>query len=103
MGFPAGEAVPAHCCILSACSPFFTERLEREKPAQGRKVVLELGGLKIRTLRKLVDFLYTSEMELSGEEVQDVLSAARQLQVSELAENRSTDMVARSLFWFPSF
>ena len=47
-------------------------------------MVLELGGLKIRTLRKLVDFLYTSEMELSGEEAQDVLSAARQLRVSEL-------------------
>ncbi|XP_016015477.2 BTB/POZ domain-containing protein 18 [Rousettus aegyptiacus] len=79
-----GEAVPAHCCILSACSPFFTERLERERPAQGRKVVLELGGLKIRTLRKLVNFLYTSEMEVSREEAQDVLSAARQLRVSEL-------------------
>ncbi|XP_012884669.1 PREDICTED: BTB/POZ domain-containing protein 18 [Dipodomys ordii] len=79
-----GEAVPAHCCILSACSPFFTERLERERPIQGRKVVLELGGLKIRTLRKLVDFLYTSEMEVSREEAQDVLSAARQLRVSEL-------------------
>ncbi|XP_062053875.1 BTB/POZ domain-containing protein 18 [Lepus europaeus] len=79
-----GEAVPAHCCILSACSPFFTERLERERPAQGRKVVLELGGLKIKTLRKLVDFLYTSEMEVSREEAQDVLSAARQLRVSEL-------------------
>ncbi|XP_043828534.1 BTB/POZ domain-containing protein 18 isoform X2 [Dromiciops gliroides] len=79
-----GEAVPAHCCILSACSPFFTERLERERPAQGRKVVLELGGLKIGTLRKLVDFLYTSEMEVSREEAQDVLLAARQLRVSEL-------------------
>ncbi|XP_002729248.1 BTB/POZ domain-containing protein 18 [Rattus norvegicus] len=79
-----GEAVPAHCCILSACSPFFTERLERERPVQGRKVVLELGGLKIQTLRKLVDFLYTSEMEVSQEEAQDVLSAARQLRVSEL-------------------
>ncbi|XP_040859933.1 BTB/POZ domain-containing protein 18 [Ochotona curzoniae] len=79
-----GEAVPAHCCILSACSPFFTERLERERPAQGRKVVLELGGLKIKTLRKLVDFLYTAEMEVSQEEAQDILSAARQLQVSEL-------------------
>ncbi|XP_019479855.1 PREDICTED: BTB/POZ domain-containing protein 18 [Hipposideros armiger] len=79
-----GEAVPAHCCILSACSPFFTERLERERPALGRKVVLELGGLKIRILRKLIDFLYTSEMEVSREEAQDVLSAARQLQVSEL-------------------
>ncbi|XP_004585344.2 BTB/POZ domain-containing protein 18 [Ochotona princeps] len=79
-----GEAVPAHCCILSACSPFFTERLERERPAQGRKVVLELGGLKIKTLRKLVDFLYTAEMEVSQEEAQDVLCAARQLRVSEL-------------------
>ncbi|XP_049635573.1 BTB/POZ domain-containing protein 18 [Suncus etruscus] len=79
-----GEAVPAHCCILSACSPFFTERLERERPAQDRKVVLELEGLKIRTLRKLVDFFYTSEMEVSQEEAQDVLSAARQLRVSEL-------------------
>ncbi|XP_008834387.1 BTB/POZ domain-containing protein 18 [Nannospalax galili] len=79
-----GGAVPAHCCILSACSPFFTECLERERPVQGRKVVLELGGLKIRTLRKLVDFLYTSEMEVSQEEAQDVLSAARQLRVSEL-------------------
>lgn len=43
-----------------------------------------MGGLKIQTLRKLVDFLYTSEMEVSQEEAQDVLSAARQLRVSEL-------------------
>ncbi|KAM5247316.1 BTB/POZ domain-containing protein 18 [Ctenodactylus gundi] len=79
-----GETVPAHCCVLSACSPFFTERLEQERPAQGQKVVLELGGLKIKTLRKLVDFLYTSEMEVSHDEAQDVLSAARQLRVAEL-------------------
>ncbi|XP_006761476.1 PREDICTED: BTB/POZ domain-containing protein 18-like [Myotis davidii] len=79
-----GEVVPAHRCILSACSPFFTEQLERERPAQGCQVVLQLGGLKIRTLRKLVDFLYTSEIEVSQEEAQDVLSAARQLRVCEL-------------------
>lgn len=80
----AGETVPAHCCILSACSPFFTERLEQEMPPKGHKVMLELRGLKIGTLRKLVDFLYTSEMEVSREEAQEVLAAARQLQVSEL-------------------
>ncbi|XP_070582964.1 BTB/POZ domain-containing protein 18 isoform X3 [Erythrolamprus reginae] len=79
-----GEAVPAHCCILSACSPFFTEQLEREMPPKGHKVVLDILGLKIGTLRKLVDFLYTSEMEVSREEAQDILAAARQLQVSEL-------------------
>lgn len=79
-----GEVVPAHSCVLSACSPFFTERLERERPAQGWKVVLELGGVKVRTLRKLVDFLYTSEIEASREEAREVLSAARQLRVCEL-------------------
>uniref|UniRef100_A0A8C5RZ07 BTB domain containing 18 n=1 Tax=Laticauda laticaudata TaxID=8630 RepID=A0A8C5RZ07_LATLA len=84
MVFFIGEAVPAHCCILSACSPFFTEQLEREMPPEGHKVVLEIRGLKIGTLRKLVDFLYTSEMEVSREEAQDILAAARQLQVSEL-------------------
>lgn len=53
-------------------------------PSKEHKVVLELRGLKIGPLRKLVDFLYTSEMEVSREEAQDVLAAARQLQVSEL-------------------
>lgn len=53
-------------------------------PPKGHKVVLEIRGLKIGTLRKLVDFLYTSEMEVSREEAQDILAAARQLQVSEL-------------------
>ncbi|CAM5118923.1 unnamed protein product [Eretmochelys imbricata] len=79
-----GEAVPAHCCILSACSPFFMECLERQMPSKECKVVLELRGLKIGTLRKLVDFLYTSEMEVSREEARDVLAAARQFQVAEL-------------------
>ncbi|XP_039391339.1 BTB/POZ domain-containing protein 18 isoform X1 [Mauremys reevesii] len=79
-----GEAVPAHCCILSACSPFFMECLERQMPSKGCKVVLELRGLKIGTLRKLVDFLYTSEMEVSREEARDILAAARQFQVAEL-------------------
>uniref|UniRef100_A0A8C4Y138 BTB domain containing 18 n=1 Tax=Gopherus evgoodei TaxID=1825980 RepID=A0A8C4Y138_9SAUR len=79
-----GEAVPAHGCILSACSPFFMECLERQMPSKGCKVVLELRGLKIGTLRKLVDFLYTSEMEVSREEARDILAAARQFQVAEL-------------------
>ncbi|XP_075784734.1 BTB/POZ domain-containing protein 18 isoform X2 [Pelodiscus sinensis] len=60
------------------------ERLERQTPSKGCKVVLELRGLKIGTLRKLVDFLYTSEMEVSREEALDVLAAARQFQVAEL-------------------
>ncbi|XP_062488542.1 BTB/POZ domain-containing protein 18 isoform X1 [Pezoporus occidentalis] len=79
-----GEAVVAHCCVLSVCSPFFMEQLGRELPPRGGRVVLELGGLKIRALRKLVRFLYTAELDATWEEVQEVLAAARRLQVTEL-------------------
>ncbi|XP_066854291.1 BTB/POZ domain-containing protein 18 isoform X2 [Anser cygnoides] len=79
-----GEAVAAHCCVLSVCSPFFMEQLARELPPKGRRVVLELQGLKIGALRKLVHFLYTAELEASSEEAQEVLAAARQLRVAEL-------------------
>ncbi|XP_063187521.1 BTB/POZ domain-containing protein 18 [Chroicocephalus ridibundus] len=79
-----GEAVVAHCCLLSVCSPFFMEQLRRELPPQGGRVVLELGGLKIEALRKLVRFLYTAELEATREEVQEVLAAARHLRVTEL-------------------
>lgn len=76
--------VVAHCCVLSVCSPFFMEQLGRELPPRGHRVVLELGGLKIGVLRKLVHFLYTAELEATHEEVQDVLAAARRLRVTEL-------------------
>ncbi|XP_065540010.1 BTB/POZ domain-containing protein 18 [Lathamus discolor] len=79
-----GEAVVAHCCVLSVCSPFFMEQLGRELPPRGGRVVLELGGVKIRALRKLVHFLYTAELDATWEEVQEVLAAARRLQVTEL-------------------
>ncbi|KAM6392640.1 BTB/POZ domain-containing protein 18 [Pluvialis apricaria] len=79
-----GEAVVAHCCVLSVCSPFFMEQLGRELPPRGHRVVLDLGGLKIRALRKLVRFLYTAELEATQEEVQEVLAAARRLRVTEL-------------------
>ncbi|XP_066108928.1 BTB/POZ domain-containing protein 18 [Saccopteryx bilineata] len=86
-GSVQGVGVGVDCFVFRApllLGPFFTERLEQERPAQSCKVLLELQGLKIRTLRTLVGYLYTSEMEVSLEEAQDVLSAARQLRISEL-------------------
>ncbi|KAM7035130.1 BTB/POZ domain-containing protein 18 isoform 2-T2 [Acridotheres tristis] len=79
-----GEAVVAHCSVLSVCSPFFMEQLGRELPPQGCRVVLELAGLKIGVLRKLVHFFYTAELEVTQEEVHEVLAAARRLRVTEL-------------------
>lgn len=80
----AGEAVVAHCSVLSVCSPFFMEQLGRELPRQGCRVVLELAGLKIGVLRKLVHFFYTAELEVTQEEVHEVLAAARRLRITEL-------------------
>ncbi|XP_033917449.1 BTB/POZ domain-containing protein 18 isoform X2 [Melopsittacus undulatus] len=60
------------------------EQLGRELTPRGGRVVLELGGLKIGALRKLVRFLYTAELDATWDEVQEVLAAARRLQVTEL-------------------
>ncbi|OWK57418.1 BTB/POZ domain-containing protein 18 [Lonchura striata] len=79
-----GEAVVAHCSVLSVCSPFFMEQLGRELPPQGCRVALKLAGLKIGVLRKLVRFFYTAELEVTQEEVHEVLAAARRLRVTEL-------------------
>ncbi|XP_064515827.1 BTB/POZ domain-containing protein 18 [Pseudopipra pipra] len=79
-----GEAVVAHCSVLSVCSPFFMEQLGPELPPRGCRVVLELAGLKIGVLRKLVRFFYTAELEVAQEEVQEVLAAARRLRITEL-------------------
>ncbi|KAJ7409845.1 BTB/POZ domain-containing protein 18 [Pitangus sulphuratus] len=79
-----GEAVVAHCSVLSVCSPFFMEHLGPELPPRGCRVVLELAGLKIGVLRKLVHFFYTAELEVEQEEVQEVLAAARRLRITEL-------------------
>lgn len=91
----------AHCCVLAVWSPFFMERLARQPPHAGRRVVLELGGLKIATLRKVVRFLYTAELEASREEVRDVLAAARRLRVAvlESLQLREDDLVQPGRRW----
>ncbi|XP_069485130.1 BTB/POZ domain-containing protein 18 [Ambystoma mexicanum] len=78
-----GEGISVHACVLSACSPFFTERLTAAEPA-GQTTLLVLPGVMPSTLHKLVHYLYTSELEVTREEVGEVLEAARRLRIPEL-------------------
>ncbi|XP_069089169.1 BTB/POZ domain-containing protein 18 [Pleurodeles waltl] len=77
------EVISAHACVLSACSPFFTERLKGTR-SSGQPRHLNLPGIKPITLNKLVHYLYTSELEVTREELDGVLAAARQLHIPEL-------------------
>nr|XP_033775597.1 BTB/POZ domain-containing protein 18 [Geotrypetes seraphini]XP_033775599.1 BTB/POZ domain-containing protein 18 [Geotrypetes seraphini]XP_033775600.1 BTB/POZ domain-containing protein 18 [Geotrypetes seraphini]XP_033775601.1 BTB/POZ domain-containing protein 18 [Geotrypetes seraphini]XP_033775602.1 BTB/POZ domain-containing protein 18 [Geotrypetes seraphini] len=77
-----GMQIPAHSCILSACSPFFTERLSLMKPVAQQFV--ELSGMKVSALSRLVQYIYTAELEVTRDEVEEVLAAARQLRILEL-------------------
>ncbi|XP_015719117.1 BTB/POZ domain-containing protein 18 [Coturnix japonica] len=79
-----GQVVAAHCCVLAAWSPLFMERLARQLPPAGRPVVLDLDGLKMATLRTVLRFLYTAELDASRDELRDVLAAARRLRVAAL-------------------
>ncbi|XP_029431707.1 BTB/POZ domain-containing protein 18 [Rhinatrema bivittatum] len=77
-----GMQIPAHSCILSACSPFFTQRLSLMSPPAPQLV--ELSELRVSVLARLVHYVYTAELEVTRDEVEEVLAAARQLRILEL-------------------
>ncbi|XP_014353188.1 uncharacterized protein LOC106706573 [Latimeria chalumnae] len=78
-----GESILAHRCVLSAFSQYLRGRFSSEEP-HSHKVLLELHELKAKTLKKLVDFIYTSEIQIQLDEAEEVLQAARFLQIQEL-------------------
>uniref|UniRef100_A0A8C5PLC8 BTB domain-containing protein n=1 Tax=Leptobrachium leishanense TaxID=445787 RepID=A0A8C5PLC8_9ANUR len=90
-----GEGVHVHACVLAACSPYLNKRIaalgqramlapESQKRTEFSRRVLNMPGFSRNTLYALVRYMYTSELVVSPSEVQDVLTAAKLLQIPEL-------------------
>ncbi|XP_071952020.1 actin-binding protein IPP-like [Antedon mediterranea] len=75
----------AHCVVLSACSQYFKvmfcggllESLSKQ---------VELHGVEAAVFDKLLEFIYTGEIDITSENVQDLLSAADMLQIPEIIQ-----------------
>ncbi|KAG7251300.1 hypothetical protein CRUP_007362 [Coryphaenoides rupestris] len=68
-----GQKINAHKSILAAKSDYFKARLSRD--------ILKVKGLSYKTLSVLIDYIYTSQINVSKDNVVDVITGAKILQV----------------------
>ncbi|XP_056387166.1 BTB/POZ domain-containing protein 18 [Hyla sarda] len=87
-----GEAnIHVHSCVIAACSPYLANLLSEisknsdpRTPTFSNRHVLRIHGIKSLHLLPLVNYMYTSELEVAPGDVSDVLKAAQKLQIPEL-------------------
>ncbi|KAM8962300.1 kelch-like protein 22 [Pelodytes ibericus] len=80
-----GKSVAAHRILLAASCDYFRGMFAgglREMEQQE----IQIHGISYSAMCKILDFIYTSELELSVHTVQETLAAACQLQISEVIQ-----------------
>ncbi len=79
------QEFPAHRIVLASCSPYFSAMFTNEHvESQQNRITLE--GIEARMLESLLDFVYSSTVEISEENVQSLLTAASLLQLIPVVE-----------------
>lgn len=68
-----GQKIQAHKSVLAEKSDYFKARLSRD--------ILKVKGMSYKTLLVLVDYVYTSQMNVSKDNVVDVITGAKILQM----------------------
>lgn len=68
-----GQTINAHKSVLAEKSDYFKARLSRN--------ILKVKGVSHKTLSTLIDYVYTSQMNVSKDNVVDVITGAKILQI----------------------
>ena len=76
------QQIEAHRIILSACSPFFSTLLKRNKHPHP---MIYMRGLKNKDLVAILDFIYHGEANIYQEDLDGFLALAEELQLKGLA------------------
>ncbi|KAL4624083.1 kelch repeat and BTB domain-containing protein 11 [Arapaima gigas] len=69
----SGKRIEAHKCVLAEKSDYFKARQSRD--------ILTVKGLSYKTLKVLVEYIYSSRMEVTKDTVVDVIAGAKVLQI----------------------
>ncbi|XP_062908260.1 kelch-like protein 41a [Mobula hypostoma] len=73
------KSFPCHRLILAACSPYFREYFISEENEKKHEVVLE--DVDETIVAMILQYLYTSEIELTDENVQNVFAVSSRFQI----------------------
>jgi len=76
--------IPAHKMVLASCSPYFYAMFTGFTERESNRVTLQ--GVDSQALQILVDYVYTSEVEVTEENVQVLLPAANLLQLTDVRD-----------------
>ncbi|KAM6969604.1 kelch repeat and BTB domain-containing protein 11 [Tautogolabrus adspersus] len=68
-----GQRISAHKSVLAEKSDYFKARLSRD--------ILKVKGISYKTLSTLIDYVYTSKMNVSKDNVVEVITGAKILQI----------------------
>ncbi|KAG7518665.1 Kelch 3 [Solea senegalensis] len=77
--------VPAHRVVLASCSPYFCAMFTGDM-SESKAHQVEIRAVDGQTLRKLVDYIYTAEIEVTEDNVQVLLPAASLLQLMDVRQ-----------------
>ena len=86
-----GSSFVCHRLVLASCSPYFRAMFMSEM-IESRENSLEVKDIDEKTLEALVEFMYTSKIVLTVDNVQKILFAASLLQIDIISEACSNFM-----------
>ncbi|CAH1272094.1 KBTBD8 [Branchiostoma lanceolatum] len=79
-----GREFPCHRAVL-ATTPYFKTMLSSDLAESSSKVV-QLRGIDSNSFSKILDFLYTGEIRIGEDDVQDILQAVHMLQFDDIQQ-----------------
>ena len=80
-----GTEIPSNRSLLAATSPYFTAMFTHDW-IESRQEVVEIKDMPGHALSSIVDFAYTGDIELTVDNVQDILSASSYLLIDEVRD-----------------
>lgn len=79
-----GMEIPAHKMVLASCSPYFYAMFTGFEESRQDRITLQ--GVDYHALQLLVEYVYTSLVEVTEENVQVLLTAANLLQLTDVRD-----------------
>ncbi|XP_030045763.1 kelch-like protein 40 [Microcaecilia unicolor] len=78
-----GKEFPCHRLVLAACSPYFRTIFLSELEEHKKKEI-SLDDVDPEVMGKILHYLYTSEIEITDQNVQDIFSVANLFQIPSI-------------------